>query len=211
METGNPVSDFEWLMAKAQIVLSSWKTVLFGTTALTILGFLGLLIWSVPTYSASMILPISPTVRGLMKAGIVGQGVSAKELVASSPLYSVTAIGRTPDQAKAALEKGLDQIIVASKPVGQAREAIEHKIAALKDSTEVEAKIKLIDLQNELEGIRREDVLFQPTAPVNKHGRLARLGGIFIISLGAMVLLILFRDEVNHRGFLGRPPRVSSN
>jgi hypothetical protein len=210
METGNPVSDFEWLMAKSQIVRTSWKTLLFGTIALTMLGFLGLLMWSAPSYSSRMILPISPTVRGLMQAGIVGEGVSVTGL-APSPLYSVTAIGRTPDQARAALEKGLDQIVVASKPVGQAREVIEHKIAALKDSTEAEARIKLIDLQNDLEGIRREDVLFQPTAAVSEPSRLARLAAIFFASFGAMALLILFRDEVNHHGFLGRQPRIHPN
>jgi hypothetical protein len=133
-----------------------------------------------------------------MNTGIVGQGVSVKELIASSPLYTVAAIGPTPDQAKAALEKGLDQIVGASKPVGQAREAIEHKIAALKDWTEVDARIKLIDLQDELEGIQRENVsnlienMYQAALARIK---LARLSGAEPISLSVSKLWSGFRQR----------------
>jgi hypothetical protein len=96
-------------------------------------------------------------------------------------------------------------------PLQHSHPIIEHKIAALKDSTEVDARIKLIDLQNDLEGIRREDVLFQPTVAVSQPGRLVRLAEIFVVGFGAMVLLILFRNDVGLRGFPGRPPRVRSN
>lgn len=219
MQASDP-GQIDWLIDKAKVVLRSWKTIVLGTAALTLVG------WAVlvfpekpPSYTAKMILPLSSNVKAMLKAGLVGSGISVDQLPGTS-LHLLAVTDSTAERAQASIHAVLDQVILASKPTGSDLDTIQRKIDVLNKSiidiqalsaaappaekaaassrllpSKTEFETRLIDLQNSLTGLRREDVISQAVIMAPRPTRMPTALSVFVVSFLGMLFFIFLYDE----------------
>jgi hypothetical protein len=204
-----PQSDFAWLLSKLAIVAASWKLVAIGTAILTAAGIAGTLLLTKPVYSSHMILPLTPTLRAIVQAGLI-EGAAASEL--GSNLYSVSVSGPSPEETEATIKKALDQITARSKPTGTTRDRILKQINLLESAIreigavnqtfpapDADLKLKLIELQTRFDGLSAEDVIMPPTKAVRADRLgLTKLGALLFGSFGLMAIFVISRKELRY-------------
>lgn len=210
------MTDAEWMLSKVAIVLRSWKLVAFGTVALTSAALLFVFLFTKPTYTARMIVPLSPQVHAIISAGIFGSGLSiSQELAPTTRLYAVSLSSTDPEAARAELQRAFGQIVEASKPSPSQRlrilahiESTNSALAELKGLKETTLRstthvrdeienleLKLSHLQLLLDGIRPDEVPQPPGNAIKSWQPLsARMAIVaFLGSLGLMSFLAIFR------------------
>jgi uncharacterized protein involved in exopolysaccharide biosynthesis len=209
-------TDTEWMLDRAAKVARSWKLVSFGTAALTAAILLVVLAFAKPTYTARMVLPLSPQVEALIGAGIIAPGVSvSKELATNTRLFALSVSGTDPQATQSELQKAFDQIVTASKPPPSLRLRILSDIDAnqralaelrgLKESTlrsttlvrtEIEnIELRISKLQLLLDGIRPDEVPQQPGPAIESWQPLSLRTALvaFLFSLSLMSAIALVR------------------
>jgi uncharacterized protein involved in exopolysaccharide biosynthesis len=209
-------SDTDWVLDRAAKVARSWKLVVFGTVALTAAILLIVMAFAKPTYTARMVLPLSPQLEALISAGIIAPGVSvSKELATNTRLFALSVSGADPQATQADLQKAFEQIVSASKPSPSLRLRILSEIDAnqralaelrgLKEPmlrsttlvrTEIEnLELKISNLQLLLDGIRPDEVPQPPGRAIESWQPLSLRTALvaFLFSLGLMSAISLVR------------------
>jgi hypothetical protein len=218
------MSDLEWLIAKLTLLAQDWKTIVLGTLLLTSASTLAYFLVAQSTYSTRMVAPLSPEVRALISAGVIGNGALAvsPELAAGSQLFIVTLSDTTPERAEANMQEALSQIVTASKPSRGTMQRILAEIdaenraiaelrsfspaAAISASiTKREANIAM--LQSRLEGITREDIPALPGKPSKQPWSIRALLVAFGASLFVMGMTVLARPALTAIWLRSRRPK----
>lgn len=202
-------TDTDWLLEHVERLARSWKPLVFGTVTLTGAALLLVLLFSKPTYTARMIVPLSPQVEALISAGIVGSGLSvSRELAPHTRLFAVSISGTDPEAVQSELKRAFEQIIAASKPSPSLRlrilSSIESNNAALAElrglkeskSTAIRNEIENLEarasqLHLQLDGVRPDEVP-EPPGKAIQSWRPISIRTVIVALLGSLLVTSLF-------------------